>query len=190
MVEEQIIVLFVNVGTYAMLVSIIRPSLIRLIHTSSRACNLVAPPDPVSHMRPIIYSDTPPPAPPSRIRHPYSLTEFSTGSKKRREETALQFKLQRQQLDEFHQHFWFDSNTRFEAAKQAVLAGLPPSATVLDKEKTLSEFYKQWYLQEAAHTDEYTREWRRRNVVLIKLGVRVEFERLANRLSDFFAFKK
>ncbi|KAF8077906.1 hypothetical protein FPV67DRAFT_1404380 [Lyophyllum atratum] len=162
----------------------------RLIHASSRANNLVAPPDPVSHMRPIIYSDAPPPAPPSLIRHPYSLTEFSTGSKKQREESALQFKLQRQQLDDFHQHFWFDSNTRFESAKRAVLAGLPPAATVLDKEKTLSEFYKQWYLQEATRTDEYTREWRRRNIVLIKLGARIELQKFATCLSDFFSFKK
>ncbi|GLB34912.1 putative uncharacterised conserved protein (DUF2315) [Lyophyllum shimeji] len=165
-------------------------SAVRLIHASSRACNLVAPPDPVSHMRPIIYSDAPPPAPPSLIRHPYSLTEFSPESKSRGEENALQFMLQRQQLDDFHQHFWLDSNTRFEAAKQAVLAGLPSSAVVLDKEETLSEFYKQWYLQEAPRMDGYTREWRRRNIALIKLGARVEYEKLANRLSDFFAFRK
>ncbi|KAF5380920.1 hypothetical protein D9615_003992 [Tricholomella constricta] len=177
-----------------MLVSI-RPSptlasSIRRLHVSSRACNLVAPPDPVSHMRPIIYSDAPAPAPPSLIRHPYSLTEFSTGSKKRGDQSALQFKLQRQQLDDFHQNFWFDSNKRFEAAKQAVLAGLPPSATALDKENTLSEFFKQWYLQEAARTDEYTMEWRRRNLALIKLGARVELEKFATRVSDIFSFGK
>jgi len=141
-------------------------------------------------MRPIIYSDAPPPAPPSLIRHPYSLTEFSTGSKTQGEESALQFKLQRQQLDDFHQNFWFDSNARFEAAKRTVLAGLPPSATVLDKERTLSEFYKQWYLQEAVRTDEYTREWRRRNLALIKLGARVELEKFAAFLSNYFSLKR
>ncbi|KAG5645238.1 hypothetical protein DXG03_006655 [Asterophora parasitica] len=183
----------------AMMLVSIRPSpctvasSARLLHASSRACNLVAPPDPVSHMRPIIYSDAPPPAPPSLIRHPYSLTEFASGAAKkhlRSQENALQFKLQRQQLDDFHHNFWFDSNTRFEAAKQAVLAGLQPSATASDKEHTLSEFYRQWYLQEAARTDEYTTEYRRRNLALVKLGARVELENFASRVSDLFSFSK
>ncbi|KAG6907354.1 hypothetical protein DXG01_009238 [Tephrocybe rancida] len=141
-------------------------------------------------MRPVIYSDAPTPPPPSFIRHPYSLSEFSTVPKMRGEESALQFKLQRQQLDDFHQHFWFDSNTRFEAAKQAVLTGLPPSASPLDKENTLSEFYKQWYIQEAARTDSYTMEWRRRNLALIKLNARVQLQKFANSVSDFFSFGK
>ncbi|KAG6874187.1 hypothetical protein C0995_003733 [Termitomyces sp. Mi166 len=165
-------------------------SAVRSIHSSSRACNLVAPPDPVSHMRPIIYSDAPPPPAPSFLPHPYSLNEFSTVSKERGEDLALQFKLQRQQLDDFHQNFWFDSNTRFEAAKQAALAGLPPTASPLDKERTLSEFYTQWYLQEAHCTDAYTKEWRRRNFGLIKLSARVQIQQFANAVTDFFTFKK
>ncbi|RDB21413.1 hypothetical protein Hypma_011645 [Hypsizygus marmoreus] len=176
-----------------MLVSIRPPpsllSSVRLIHASSRTCNLIAPPDPVSHMRPIIYSDAPPPAPPSFIRHPYSLTEFYTSPKKRGD-SELQFKLLRQSIDEFHQNFWFDSNTRFEAAKQAVLAGLPPSATPADKENALSQFYKHWYMQESAHTGEYTTEWRRRNITLLKLAARVEYEKIATRCSELFSFKR
>ena len=82
-------------------------SAIRSISSSSRTCNLVAPPDPVSHMRPIIYSDVPPPPAPSYLHHPYSLDEFSTVSKER-DDLALQFRFQRQQLDDFHQNFWFD----------------------------------------------------------------------------------
>ncbi|KAG5635760.1 hypothetical protein H0H81_010180 [Sphagnurus paluster] len=141
-------------------------------------------------MRPIIYSDAPAPAPPSLIRHPYSLTEFSSASPKQANDSALQFKLQRQQLDDFHQNFWFDSNTRFEAAKQAVLAGLPSSATAITKEQTLSEFYKQWYLQEAARTDKYTMEWRRRNLVLIQLGARVELKKFATHVYELLSFSK
>ncbi|KAG6866952.1 hypothetical protein C0991_003868 [Blastosporella zonata] len=141
-------------------------------------------------MRPVIYSDAPTLPPPSLIRHPYSLHEFSTVSKQPGEQSALQFKLQRQQLDDFHQSFWFDSNTRFETAKQAVLACLPPSASPLDKEKTLSEFYREWYLQEAARTDAYTIEWRRRNLALIKLNARVQLQQFTNSVSNFFSFGK
>ncbi|KAG6845318.1 hypothetical protein H0H87_010775 [Tephrocybe sp. NHM501043] len=157
--------------------------LVRSIHTAS---NLFSPPDPVSHMRPIIYSDAPAPPPPSFIRHPYSLTEFSSG---RPQDSALQFQLQRQQLDDFHHSFWFDSNTRFETAKQAVLAGLPSSASPLDKERTLSEFYREWYLQEAPRTDTYTIEWRRRNIALIKLNARLRLQNLTHSVSDFFSFE-
>ncbi|KAG6898381.1 hypothetical protein C0992_009056 [Termitomyces sp. T32_za158] len=159
-------------------------------HSSARTANLVAPPDPVSHMRPIIYSDAPPPPAPTYLRHPYSLDEFSATPQQRSEDLALQFKLQRQQLDDFHQHFWFDSNTRFEAAKHAVLASLPPTASPLKKESALSEFYTQWYIQEAHRTDAYTKEWRRRNFALIKLGTRVQIQQFANAVTDFFTAKK
>ncbi|KAG6814377.1 hypothetical protein H0H92_010963 [Tricholoma furcatifolium] len=131
-------------------------------------------------MRPIIYNDAPPPSASSSVRHPYSLDEFSTPSKTRGENTVLEFKLLRQQLDEFHHNFWFNSNTRFEAAKQATLDGLPPTASPLDKEKALSEFYTQWYMQEASQTDAYTTEWRRRNFTLIRLSARVQFEKMTS----------
>lgn len=83
----------------------------------------------------------------------------------------------------------FQSNSRFEAAKQAILAGLPSSSTPVDKENALSEFYKQWYMQEAERTTIYTTEWRRRNIVLLKLSARVEYERLLNHISNLFSCK-
>jgi len=156
---------------------------IRRIHASSSLSNLVAPPDPVSHMRPVIYASPPSPQPP--LNHPYSLAEFATESNMK-SDFEIQYKLQCQQLDDFNHHFWFDTNTRLQAAKQAVLAGLPPSATELDKEQTLSLFFKQWYLQEAGRTEEYTMEWRRRNLALIKLGARVQLNKL---LPSFFRSK-
>lgn len=70
------------------------------------------------------------------------------------------------------------SNSRFEAAKEAILSALPETATVLDKESTLSEFYKQWVMQEKARTDAYTTEWRSRNWALIFLETRVRFGKL------------
>ena len=40
------------------------------------------------------------------------------------------------------------SNSRFEAARQQILAALPADAPTLDKEDALSEFYRHWVLQE------------------------------------------
>lgn len=59
-------------------------------------------------MRPIIYDDAPLPPPPSRIRHPYSLSEFAAGAQSEAAVSELQYRLQRQQLDAFHHNFWFD----------------------------------------------------------------------------------
>ena len=84
------------------------PLYFRFLHTSQTCSHLIAPPDPTSNMRPTIYDDAPPPSPPSLLRHPYSLSEFMTGSHHQRGELELQFKLQRQQLDAFHQNFWLD----------------------------------------------------------------------------------
>jgi len=93
--------------TYSL--SVMRPpSMLRRIHTASSACNLVAPPDPMSNMRPIIYSDVSPAAPQPRSHHPYSLSEFTPEDSRGGKPLELQFKLQRQQLDEFHHNFWFD----------------------------------------------------------------------------------
>lgn len=78
----------------------------RAFHSSCRVCDLVGPPDPITHMRPIIYDDAPQlPSAPSRLRHPYSLEEFNP---RLAGPFELQWKLQRQQLDEFHQAFWLD----------------------------------------------------------------------------------
>ena len=81
---------------------------IRTFHASTSHRDLVAPPDPISHMRPILYDDPPSQCPAPRLRHPYSLSEFKTGSGDDIYEYELQYKLLRQQLDSLHQSFWFD----------------------------------------------------------------------------------
>lgn len=88
----------------------------RAFHTSPASHDLVAPPDPVSHMRPIIYDDPPTEVPEGTyVRHPYSLSEFqfqegSTGALSLGD-NELQFKISRQQLDALHQNFWLDVST-------------------------------------------------------------------------------
>jgi hypothetical protein len=76
---------------------------LRLLHSSARTCDYVAPPDPISNIRPILYDE------PARVtsetqRHPYSLNEFRDDS----DTLEYQWKLQRQQLDAFNDNFWRD----------------------------------------------------------------------------------
>ncbi|TFK42540.1 hypothetical protein BDQ12DRAFT_676386 [Crucibulum laeve] len=162
---------------------------LRSLYASARRCDRVAPPDPISHMRPIIYDDAPSPSPPALLRHPYSLSEFSS-TKNKVGDHELQYKFLRQQLDAFHQNFWLNSNIRFEAAKAAILDSLPPSATSIDKENALSEFYKQWVMQEKNRTDAYTTEWRKQNFSLIMLSTRVKYHRFISHISSILTFKK
>ncbi|EAU88486.1 hypothetical protein CC1G_04192 [Coprinopsis cinerea okayama7 len=155
----------------------------RSIHASTKRLDRVAPPHPISHIRPIIYDDAPRATAPTLLRHPYSLNEFHDASRTP-VDLELQFKLQRQQLDAFHQDFWLDNNVRYYAAKETALSNLPESASSLDKENALSEFNRHWYNQEKERVDAYTSEWRRRNFELIRLGAKVEFQKLASRISQ------
>jgi len=180
---------------------------IRLFHASASRRHLVAPPHPVSNMRPVIYEDAPSdPQPPALLCHPYSLFEFSsTTCNDQASNLELQFRLQRQQLDIFHHKFWLDvspppffylhdplpcrvqSNSRFQAAKNAILLSLPEPTTTIDKEGALSEFYKQWNMQEKERTDAYTVEWRRRNRTLVLLEFRIRYQKLTSRISSFLS---
>ncbi|KAK7446384.1 hypothetical protein VKT23_014589 [Stygiomarasmius scandens] len=163
----------------------------RLLHTSSPCSGaLVGPPDPISHLRPVIYNDVPKPPPPSLRHHPYSLSEFDPESERNQSPHELHWKLQRQQLDDLNQNFWLDSNCRFEAAKQAVIESLPSSSTALDKERALSEFYKHWLMQERSRLDEYTDGWRSRNVACILLSARVHWQNFASALVKLVTFSR
>ena len=73
---------------------------VRSFHGSLVRADLVGPPDPVSHLRPVIYDDAP--APPSPTSHPYSLREFAGDTRE------YQWKVQRQETDAFNQAFWTD----------------------------------------------------------------------------------
>jgi apoptogenic protein 1 len=161
----------------------------------------------VSHIRPIIYNDVPPPPPPSFLPHPYSLAEFDPEPKTPQPANELLFKLQRQQLDDLNHHFWLDvrpllslfsffllshfafqSNTRFEAARKTILDSLPASASPLQKEHALSEFYKQWVVQESSRTGSYTEEWRAKNWSAIYLAASVSYTTFIDRLSHLIFF--
>ncbi|KAL1944478.1 hypothetical protein VTO73DRAFT_2908 [Trametes versicolor] len=153
------------------------PSCARHFHASASRRHRVGPIDPVSHLRPIIYDDAPPPA---RERHPYSLGEFSGDTRE------YQWKMQRQELDAFNHAFWLDSNTRFYAAKDAVLQSLPESGSAEQREHALSAFYARWVAQERTRLDAYNSEWRKRNWSTILLGARVRYQEFISRVMHPF----
>jgi len=66
-----------------------------------------------------------------------------------------------------------------------VVSSLPSTASARDKEEAISISLKQWVMQEKDAADAYTNEWRRRNIELIKIGVRVELHRFKKRLIDY-----
>ncbi|KAI0322246.1 hypothetical protein OF83DRAFT_1095271 [Amylostereum chailletii] len=148
---------------------------LRPLHTTSARHNLVGPSDPVSNLRPVIYDDALPPAA-EGLPHPYSLAEF------RGDPREYQWKLHRQQLDDWNHAFWTETNGRFEAAKASVLESLPPGTSADERENALSEFYKQWVQQETHRQDAYTREWRQRNFEEIRLAARVLYRKLKARI--------
>ncbi|EEB96229.1 hypothetical protein MPER_04667 [Moniliophthora perniciosa FA553] len=157
----------------------------RLLHASSRLSrDLIGPPDQISNIRPIIYDDVPSPPPPSLLYHPYSLAEFDPEPSNNESANELQWKLQRKQLDDLNHNFWLDSNLRFESGKKAVLESLPSSASSMDKEHALSEFYKQWLMQEKPRLDEYDQIYRARNTAVIVLAARTKIDRFKSRLAN------
>ncbi|KAK7054842.1 hypothetical protein VNI00_003305 [Paramarasmius palmivorus] len=156
----------------------------RLLHASSRVSrDLIGPPDPISNIRPVIYDDVPTPPPPSLLYHPYSLAEFDPEPTRNESANELHWKLQRKQLDELNHNFWLDSNLRFEGGKKAVLESLPSSASAIDKEHALSEFYKQWLMQEKPRLDEYDRLYRAKNTEVIILAARAKVDRFKSGLA-------
>jgi hypothetical protein len=50
------------------------------------------------------------------------------------------------------------------------------------RENALSEFYKNWMVQEQTRQDKYSAEWRKRNFDNIVLAARVEYQRFKRRI--------
>lgn len=96
----------------------------RQIHASSTLSTLVGPPDPVSHLRPVIYDES---AHNGRERgvqtvverattsptHPYSLEEFDG------DPSDYQWKLERKRLDAYNHTFWTDVRFSLSSSNKA-----------------------------------------------------------------------
>ncbi|KZP11960.1 hypothetical protein FIBSPDRAFT_755665 [Athelia psychrophila] len=146
----------------------------RCLHSTARKCNLIGPPDPISNLRPVLYSNASKGAH-SELSHPYSLREFSGDIVV---DHDLQWRLHQQDLDAFSHKFWTDSNLRFEAGKESVLASLPENATTLARESAMSKFYGGWVQQETQRQKAYTKEWRARSYDALKYAARVQWRNM------------
>ncbi|EIN07337.1 hypothetical protein PUNSTDRAFT_71028 [Punctularia strigosozonata HHB-11173 SS5] len=157
----------------------------RLLHATVLARNFVGPPDPVSNLRPVIYDDDLPSRSSQAVTHPYSLSEFKPDeAAEEREEMEYQYKAERQQLDNFNHRFWTDSNTRFEAGKAAVLSSLPADTLAADRERALSDFYAKWIQQEKHRQEEYSKQYRAKNISEIQLAARLHYQKLRMRIAN------
>lgn len=70
------------------------------------ARQLVGPPHPISHIRPILYDTAS--RPPTDQTHPYSLSEFTDGTE---DSLELQLRIEQQRLYLFNHEFWLDVST-------------------------------------------------------------------------------
>lgn len=80
----------------------------------------------------------------------------------------------------------YQSNTRFYAAKDAVLQSLPEGGSAEQREHALSAFYARWVAQERTRLDAYNSEWRKRNWSTILLGARVRYQEFISRVMHPF----
>lgn len=81
------------------------------------------------------------------------------------------------------------SNSRYHAAKNAVLESLPKDCSEEQREQALSEFYRGWLSQESQRQATYSSEWRNRNWEGIFLGARLHYEKIISRISRSFSSK-
>lgn len=133
----------------------------------------VGPPDPVSHLRPVVYasSEEREQAGGARTAHPYSLAEFSqplgrvVGARggvgahhgrmlQRLEAARLDARLQSIWLDQFNQRFWTDNNARFERALAEYEAQDAQGAVEPPQERT-ARFYRAWLAANATRLRAY-----------------------------------
>lgn len=70
-----------------------------------------------------------------------------------------------------------------------MLESLPENCSEEDREHALSEFYKGWLAQETLRQAAYSSGWRQRNWMSIMLGARLQYEKLAARVTRPFAWK-
>ncbi|GMK58213.1 hypothetical protein CspeluHIS016_0502450 [Cutaneotrichosporon spelunceum] len=152
--------------------------------------DLVAPPDPLSNIRPVLYAA-------KRRRRPsnspYSAAEFpaeAAGSpaQRRAHELDLAFTMLRERVDMSNHRFWAANNADFEAQREERLARLPPAndpPTAEDearREAALSQFYRDWQIGTRTRQEAWVRGWWRDVWDLVKLQGRVYVARWWARL--------
>ncbi|WWC68849.1 uncharacterized protein I206_102785 [Kwoniella pini CBS 10737] len=148
--------------------------------------DLVAPPDPASNIRPIIYASKPSINP--STNSPYSASEFPTGSSDAKlENMELEWRLRRERVDLMNHRFWATTNLTFEAQKAHRLSLLPPASdppTEEDerrREEALTQFYADWQIANQEKQIRWVKEWWREVWDGIKIQGKIYFLRALRR---------
>ncbi|WWC87655.1 uncharacterized protein L201_002545 [Kwoniella dendrophila CBS 6074] len=148
----------------------------------SSGIDLVAPPDPQSNIRPIIYASKPSINP--STNSPYSASEFPTGSSDARlENMELEWRLRRERVDLMNHRFWATTNLTFEAQKAYRLSLLPPPSnppTQEDERKRediLTQFYADWQIANQERQIRWVKQWWREVWAGIKIQGKIYFLR-------------
>ncbi|ORX36360.1 hypothetical protein BD324DRAFT_651599 [Kockovaella imperatae] len=167
------------------------------IHTSSNAAgpsrprrtpveqsddvDLVAPPDPVSNIRPMIYAHA------SRLptlSSPYSSAEFPYAEKDAKmQDLELEWRLRKERLDVMNHKFWAATNLDFQARLANRLAALPSASdpptdeqTAL-REEVMSQFYADWLAANKYKQVEWVKVWWRELWASLKMDLRLHIAR-------------
>ncbi|CAK9783517.1 hypothetical protein CC85DRAFT_287116 [Cutaneotrichosporon oleaginosum] len=147
--------------------------------------DLVAPPDPLSNIRPVLYAAKRKRRP---SNSPYSAAEFpaeaaGSAAQMRAHELELAFTMHRERVDMANHRFWAANNADFEAQREERLARLPPASdppTAEDearREAALTQFYRDWQIGTRARQEAWVRAWWRDVWDGIKLQARVSVAR-------------
>ncbi|WWD16732.1 hypothetical protein CI109_101163 [Kwoniella shandongensis] len=126
--------------------------------------DLVAPPDPLSNIRPIIYASKPITRPSSNS--PYSASEFpSDGSDSRLENMELEWRLRRERVDLTNHRFWATTNANFNAQLAHRLSLLPKASDPPTPEDTkrhedcMTQFYADWQMANQERQVAWVKDW-------------------------------
>ncbi|KAK1920945.1 hypothetical protein DB88DRAFT_501619 [Papiliotrema laurentii] len=148
--------------------------------------DLIAPPDPLSNIRPVIYASrsTRPPtksSPYSAAEFPYSEADASL------QELELEWRLMRERVDMMNHRFWATTNAEFNAQLAHRLAALPtpsdpPSpADLKRREDCLAQFYADWQAANRQKQARWVREWWGEVWAGLRMQARVHLARLFRR---------
>ncbi|ODO06312.1 hypothetical protein L198_01544 [Cryptococcus wingfieldii CBS 7118] len=132
---------------------------------SSVGVNLVAPPDPVSNIRPIIYASKPATRP--SANSPYSASEFPAGNygDARLDNMELEWRLRRERVDLANHRFWASTNQSFTSQQEHRLSLLPPASDppsaedIRLREDCLTQFYADWQIANQDRQIRWVKEW-------------------------------
>jgi len=152
------------------------------VSISESGVDLVAPPDPISNIRPVIYAS---PAPPRRSSNsPYSAGEFPySDGQARLQDLELEWRMRRERVDMANHRFWAATNLEFQAQLDRRLSMLPPAEEppsaddIRRREDCLTQFYADWQIANRDKQAKWVKVWWREIWAGLKMQLRVHVAR-------------